>query len=351
MKRRPIWLILTAALVLAVGSTALGVSRRSVSLVASTGISATPADSSDGTQYWTITNTSPGGGGATSVTASGAGITASPTTGAVVIANTGVTSIASGGSTVCSPSTGASTCTTANTVGNGLTGDTTLTAHGPLIGEGTGAIAAAGAGGVGIPFIGQGASADPLFGGPVIVAGGGTGLTSISAHGLLIGNGTSAVTVSGAGLAGQVLVSNGVSADPTFQAAVVPAGSFPSCYAIGSTTNLGISQVQIGICSITSATAGQEIIQAHLQVTNTTITTCWNTGFCISINSTTACASNQYSVTSCGTNGTVNVTGSVGFRNAIAASTTDTYRLLVQNVLGGPSTLSVSGDIQAWLTQ
>lgn len=51
------------------------------------------------------------------------------------------------------------------------------------------------------------------------VAGGGTGAATLAAHGVLIGNGTSAVAVTGAGTAGQVLTSNGASADPTFQAA------------------------------------------------------------------------------------------------------------------------------------
>lgn len=46
---------------------------------------------------------------------------------------------------------------------------------------------------------------------------GGTGATTLSAHGVLIGNGTSAVAVTGAGTAGQALLSNGASADPTFQ--------------------------------------------------------------------------------------------------------------------------------------
>jgi hypothetical protein len=49
------------------------------------------------------------------------------------------------------------------------------------------------------------------------VAKGGTGVATLAAHGLLIGNGTNAVAVSGAGTAGQVLTSNGASADPTFQ--------------------------------------------------------------------------------------------------------------------------------------
>jgi len=49
------------------------------------------------------------------------------------------------------------------------------------------------------------------------VANGGTGENTLAAHGLLIGNGTSGVNVSTAGLSGQVLTSNGASLDPTFQ--------------------------------------------------------------------------------------------------------------------------------------
>ena len=56
-----------------------------------------------------------------------------------------------------------------------------------------------------------------LFG----VAGGGTGVSTLTAHGVVIGNGTSAAAVTSAGLAGQVLTSNGASADPTFRGGAV----------------------------------------------------------------------------------------------------------------------------------
>lgn len=49
------------------------------------------------------------------------------------------------------------------------------------------------------------------------VSKGGTGDTTLTAHGVLIGNGTTAVSITSAGTSGQVLVSNGASADPTFQ--------------------------------------------------------------------------------------------------------------------------------------
>ena len=53
----------------------------------------------------------------------------------------------------------------------------------------------------------------------VTVAQGGTGVATLGANGVLIGEGTSAVAVTGAGTAGQVLTSNGAGVDPTFQAA------------------------------------------------------------------------------------------------------------------------------------
>ena len=53
--------------------------------------------------------------------------------------------------------------------------------------------------------------------GTVGVANGGTGATTLAAHGPLIGNGTGAVTVGSPGSAGQVWTSNGASDDPTFQ--------------------------------------------------------------------------------------------------------------------------------------
>lgn len=59
----------------------------------------------------------------------------------------------------------------------------------------------------------------------VTVAQGGTGAVTLTNHGVLVGQATSAVAATGAGTAGQVLTSNGASADPTFQAA---AGGLPN---------------------------------------------------------------------------------------------------------------------------
>lgn len=54
------------------------------------------------------------------------------------------------------------------------------------------------------------------------VAGGGTGAATFTAHGVLLGQGTSAVAATSAGTAGQVLTSGGASADPTYTTAGRP---------------------------------------------------------------------------------------------------------------------------------
>lgn len=53
---------------------------------------------------------------------------------------------------------------------------------------------------------------------PVSVANGGTSTTTLTAHNVILGNGTSAPAFAAPGVAGTVLVSNGTTSDPTFQA-------------------------------------------------------------------------------------------------------------------------------------
>src|SRR4029077_5175117 len=132
-------------------------------------------------------------------------------------------------------------------VSNGGTGAATLT--GVLIGNGTSAVTAQAVtqhdvlvGGAsnaitsvapsatsGIPLVSGGASADPSFT-TAVVAGGGTGATTLTSHGVLLGNTTSAITATAAGTTGQVLT--GVTgSDPTFQS--------PAASSISITGNSG----------------------------------------------------------------------------------------------------------------
>lgn len=59
---------------------------------------------------------------------------------------------------------------------------------------------------------------DAALSAAVTVPKGGTGVATLAAHGVVLGQGASNVAVSGAGVAGQCLTSNGASSDPTFQA-------------------------------------------------------------------------------------------------------------------------------------
>jgi hypothetical protein len=97
----------------------------------------------------------------------------------------------------------------------------TYTAHGVLIGEGTSSIVATTTGASGIPLIGQGSSADPIFG-TAVVAGGGTGVSSWTDTNSLLCTGTSstgAVQDVASVATGQVLTSAGTSTLPAWSAA------------------------------------------------------------------------------------------------------------------------------------
>lgn len=145
-----------------------------------------------------------------------AAITASSTTTLVAAGGTGNPAVQG------SAGTGALGVTLPLTVANGGTGDSTLTVHGVLVGNTASAINATAAGTLGVPLIGQGA-ADPVFG-TAIVAGGGTGATTLTNHGVLLGQGTAAIVPTAAGTTGIPLIGQGAAADPVFGTAVVGGG-------------------------------------------------------------------------------------------------------------------------------
>lgn len=105
-------------------------------------------------------------------------------------------------------------------VANGGTGASTLTSHGIVIGQGTSAVHITSAGTAGQVLTSGGASADPDWVDLVPVANGGTGAATLADHGVLLGSGTGAISVTSAGTVGQVLTSGGASADPTWAAPV-----------------------------------------------------------------------------------------------------------------------------------
>lgn len=104
----------------------------------------------------------------------------------------------------------------------GGSGDQALTNHNVLLGQGTSPIAfAAPTATSGVPLVSQGASADPSFD-TLVVEGGGTGVTSFDAYAVVCGGTTSTdplQDVSPIGSSGDVLTSNGGGMLPSWQAA------------------------------------------------------------------------------------------------------------------------------------
>jgi hypothetical protein len=86
------------------------------------------------------------------------------------------------------------------------------------------------------------------------VSAGGTGLTTLTAHALLIGNGALPVNFPALGTAGQCLASNGAAADPTFQACLgsgsINAGTInqTAFYAAAGTAISGVGPGTAGQC-------------------------------------------------------------------------------------------------------
>lgn len=140
------------------------------------------------------------------------------------------------------------TSATAIPVSSGGTGANTFTAHGVLIGEGTGAIVASSTGTSGQPLLSGGASADPAYGN-LGVGAGGTGRTTLTARSVLIGEGTSAVNFATPSTAGQALISTGASSDPVFGA---PTGTLINIQRITSTQTYtpttGTNSIIVRIC-------------------------------------------------------------------------------------------------------
>lgn len=209
----------------------------------------------------------------------GAGITVTNGAGSITIAATGAELTLTGNSGgAISPSAG-----NINTVGTGsitivgsgstlTTQLTGLTNHNVLVGAGTATITAVAPSATsGVALISQGAAADPAYG-TVVVAGGGTGATTLT--GVLTGNGTSAVTANTVTQHGVVLggASNAVSslavaatgtvlagatgADPAFTGSPSVSGSLTAATTI--TATLGAITATNG--NLVMGTAGNKII-------------------------------------------------------------------------------------------
>lgn len=111
---------------------------------------------------------------------------------------------------------------------------TGLTNHNVLLGAGTATITkVAPSATSGVALVSAGAAADPIFG-TVAVAGGGTGLTTLTIHALYVGNGTSAPTALAVGATGQTLMGS-TAADPGWTGSPSFSGSVTAATTVTAT--------------------------------------------------------------------------------------------------------------------
>lgn len=141
-------------------------------------------------------------------------------------------------------------------VANGGTGAQTLAAHGPLVGEGTGAIVAITPGATaGVALISGGSSADPSYG-TVVPAGGGTGLVTLTAHNLLVGEGTSNVAFVAPQADSVVQWAGSTSADP----AAVAIANCATAETYSTSTHTWGCNASAGIVPTTATASGSSPI-------------------------------------------------------------------------------------------
>ncbi len=189
---------------------------------------------------------------------------------------------------------------TALPAANGGTGLTSITAHDLIIGNGTSAATLlAPSATSGIPLVSQGASADPAYS-TAVVAGGGTGLTTLTAHNVLLGEGTSNVAFAAPGTTGIPLISQGAASDPAFGTVTLAGGGL----GITSGTSGGIPYFSSSstVASSASLTSGAVILgggagsaPTSLSGTNTNDVLTWNGSAWVSQGSgTTASNSESY---------------------------------------------------------
>lgn len=152
-------------------------------------------------------------------------------------------------------------------VPHGGTGVATLTNHGVVIGQGTSPVHVTTAGTLGQPLVSGGASADPAFA-VLGVVGGGTGLATLTASALYVGNGTSPPTALAVGATGQTLMgataaNPGWTGSPSFSGSVTAgAGAVTATNGnfVGSTAGTGF---QFNANTATGAAASPVVLNSR----------------------------------------------------------------------------------------
>src|SRR5882672_1198658 len=89
---------------------------------------------------------------------------------------------------------------------------------------------------------------------PIAVASGGTGQNALSAHNVLLGEGTSGVGFAAPGAAGQMLISAGAAADPAFGGAPTITGGSINSAPIGQTAPAAVAATNLSSSGTVSGT-------------------------------------------------------------------------------------------------
>ena len=115
------------------------------------------------------------------------------------------------------------------------------------------------------------------------VSDGGTGASSFTANGVLVGNGSSAITVTATGSSGQILTSNGSGSAPTFQAAAaasgvvtatasgsITAGKTCILNANGTVSEVAATAISAALSASTYTQSGETAVEANDMAYDTT---------------------------------------------------------------------------------
>lgn len=186
-------------------------------------------------------------------------------------------------------------------VARGGTGLAALTAHYLIIGNGTtAATLLAPSATSGVPLISQGSSADPAYG-TAVVAGGGTGIATATAYSVICA-GTTATgafqSLAALGATGTVLTSNGAGALPSFQAAA--SAAVLQCLQNTYTTNASLTVAIPYDDTVPTSSEGTQILsQAVTPADNTNKVLCevtlqvngGNNAVCVALYRGTTCIS------------------------------------------------------------
>jgi hypothetical protein len=166
---------------------------------------------------------------------------------------------------------------------------------------------------------------------PVTVGQGGTSQTTFTAHGVLVGNGGSGLNVTAAGTSGQCLVSNGASADPTFQSCSTGSGTVTSV-----ATGFGLTGGTITTTGTVSMVAPAGDDQVYVSDSSSTAT--WRT-----LPNCTDAGGNHLNYTAATNTWSCGTSSSGGGGGAFSSITTGTNTTATMTV-GTGATLTVSGS-------